>query len=125
MGFEKSLESPIAGHGLYQLHSMEGAPVGHHGQPVGVHNLYLMLVGEAGIIPLALYVLALFFLIRVLWTMPISLARDSIVGWIIVMALFGLTFQHLLTMGAYTFLIGLTCAMSAFLVQGQREPTPA
>ena len=125
MGFNKALEAPITGHGLYQLHSMEGAPIGHQGKPVGVHNVYLMLVGEAGIVPLALYLLSLFFLLRLYWTAPKSLGRDLVVGWVIVVGLYGLPFHHLLTMGAYNFLIGLACATAAFLVQGQRDPAAA
>ncbi len=125
MGFNKVLESPIVGHGLYQLHYMEDAPLGNEGIPTGVHNVYLMLLGEAGIIPLALYLLSLFFLMRLLWTAPKSLGRDLVVGWVIVMALFGLMFHHLLTMGAYNFVIGLACATAAFLVQRQQDPTAA
>ena len=125
MGFNKALEAPITGHGLYQLHYMEGAPIGNQGRPTGVHNVYLMLVGEAGIIPLAFYLLSLFFLLRLYWTAPKSLGRDSVVGWVIVMILFGLSFNHLLTMGTYNFLIGLACATAAFLVHGQRDPAAA
>ena len=121
LGAEKALASPLVGNGLYQLHFMEGAPIGHHGNPTGVHNVYLMLVGEAGIIPLVLYLLALFFLARLLWAAPKSLGRDLVVGWVVVLAMFGLTFHHLLTMGAYNFVIGLACATAAFLVQGQRQ----
>ncbi len=87
--------------------------------------MYLMLAGEAGMIPLALYLLALFFLMRLLWTVPKSLGRDSVVGWVIVMGLYGLPFHHLLTMGAYNFIIGSACATAAFLVQRQRDPTAA
>ncbi len=117
MGAGKVLDSPIVGNGLYQLHHMEGASPGYHGMPEGVHNVYLMLIGEAGIVPLAIYALALFFLIRVLWTTPRSIGRDSIVLCVIVMGIFSIPFQHLLTMGAYNFLIGLTCALAAFLTQ--------
>ena len=92
LGAEKALASPLVGNGLYQLHFMEGAPIGHHGNPTGVHNVYLMLVGEAGIIPLVLYLLALFFLARLLWAAPKSLGRDLVVGWVVVLAMFGLTF---------------------------------
>ena len=125
MGFNKILESPIVGHGLYQFHYMEGAPIGNQGTPTGVHNLYLMLVGEAGVIPMALYLLSLFFLMRLLWTVPKSLGRDLVVGCVIVMALYGLSYFHLLTMGAYNFIVGLACATAAFLVQKQRDPTAA
>ena len=123
IGFNKALESPIIGHGLYQFHSIEGAPIGNLGIPTGVHNVYLMLFGEAGITPLILYLLSLFFLMRLLWTVPKSLGRDLVVGWVIVMAVFSLMFHHLLTMGAYNFVIGLACATAAFLVQRQREST--
>ncbi len=80
-----------------------------------------MLLGEAGIVPLACFVLALFFLGRLSWTMPVSLTRDAIVGWTVVMALCGMTFQHLLTMGACNFLIGVSCAMAACLVEGRTD----
>ncbi len=123
IGFNKVLESPIVGRGLYQLHYMEGAPIGSQRKPTGVHNVYLMLFGEAGIIPPALYLLSLFFLMRLLWTVPKSIGKDLVVGWVIVMALFGMMFHHLLTMGAYNFVIGLACAMAAFLVQRQPDPT--
>ena len=62
--------------------------------------MYLMLVGEAGMIPLALYLLALFFLMRLFWTVPKSLGRYLVVGWVIVIDLYGLPYHHLLTMGA-------------------------
>ncbi len=121
IGSAKALASPLVGHGLYQLHYMEGAPLGYHGRPAGVHNLYLMLIGEAGIIPLALYLLWLFFLLRLRWRMPISLVRDSIFGWAVVMVLFNVAFQHMLAMGASNFLVGLSCALAAFLIQGRVE----
>ena len=83
IGFNKVLESTIAGHGLFQLHHMEGAPVGHDGRPKGVHNVYLMLAGEAGMIPLAMYLVSLFLLMRLLWTVPKSLGRDMVAGWVL------------------------------------------
>ena len=122
-GFNKVLDSPIVGNGLYQMHNMEGSLIGHQGTPTGVHNVYLMLIGEAGIVPVVLYLLTLFFLMRLLWRAPKSLGRDVVVGWVIVMGLSSLAFHHLLTMGAYNFFIGLTCAMAAFLAQGQNDAT--
>ena len=124
LGFNRALASPIVGNGLYQLHFMPGAPIAHQGAPTGVHNVYLMLIGEAGIVPLVLYLLSLFLLARALWTAPKSLGRDLVMGWVIVLAMFGLMFHHLLTMGAYNFVIGLTCAMAAYLVQGQGQIDP-
>ena len=123
IGAEKAMESPVFGHGIYHLRSIEGAPIGHENIPLGVHNLYLALIGEAGVVPLALYLLALLFLMRLRFTMPASITRDSISAWVIVIGLFGISFQHLLTQGAFNFLIGLTCAMAGFLVQDQKAPT--
>ena len=125
IGFNKALESPIVGHGLYQLYHMEGAPIGYHGKPAGVHNVYLMLFGEAGVIPLALYLLALFFLMRLLWTVPKSLGRDMVVGWVILIALHGLPHHYLFPLVTYSFVTGLACATAAFLVQRQRDQTAA
>ena len=51
LGFEKAMEAPVFGHGYRALVSMDGAPIGHDGRPAGPHNLYLMLLGEAGIVP--------------------------------------------------------------------------
>ncbi len=114
MGLDMFLESPIIGNGVGRLYYMDGTPVGyHHGRPLGVHNLYLLLAGEAGIVPLSLYLLFLFSLMRLHWTAPSSLARDSIVGWAIVMALYNMAFQHLLSIGAHMFLFGLSCALAS------------
>ena len=87
--------------------------------------MYLMLSGDAGVVPLALYLLALFFLIRLFWTVPKSLGRDLVVGWVIVIALYGLPHSYLFTVGAFNFLVGLACATATFLVQRQRDPTAA
>lgn len=51
--------SPVLGHGFGKLQG------GHFGLTVGVHNTYLMVIGEAGIIPFSILVgMCIFFLIR-------------------------------------------------------------
>ena len=110
LGFEKAMEAPVFGHGLATLAYMEGAPIGHHGRPLGPHNLYLTLLGEAGIVPLLLFVSALVLLLRAQWGAPKSLARDATVAGVIVIALYCMTFQHLLGIGAFMFLAGLSVA---------------
>ena len=112
LGLKKIQESPIVGSGLGRLYYLEGGLLNHNDRPAGVHNVYLLLVGEAGIVPLSLYLLFLFSLMRLLWTAPKSLVRDAIVGWAMVMAVFGIAFHHLLAMGAFVFLAGLSCAMA-------------
>ncbi len=121
LGAEKVMESPFVGNGLRQLFRLEGAPLNYQYLPAGAHNLYLILIGEAGIISISLYLLFLFFLIRLFWTTPKSLARDSVIGWAIVMILFSGAFQHLLILGVSNFFIGLTCVIAAFLTDSLRK----
>ena len=114
IGLDRFLESPVAGNGIHTLVlHMEGAPAGYTGEPTGVHNLYLLLAGEAGLVPLSLYLAFLFSLLRLHWTVPRSPAADTVVGWGLVLALHGMTQHHLLTLGACMFLAGLSCALTA------------
>ena len=125
LGFEKAMEAPVFGHGLATLAYMEGAPIGHHGKPLGTHNLYLMLLGEAGIVPLLLFVSALVLLLRAQWGAPRSLARDATVAGVIVIALYSTTAHHLLGIGAFMFLAGLSIATGAAHIDGDRHVAEA
>ncbi len=110
---EEALESPFVGSGLGTFRSVAGNLSNAQGTSEGVHNLYLSLLGEAGIAPLALYCLFLLSLLRLRWRAPRSLARDAVVGWAVVMASFGMAYHHLLTLGAFMFLAGLSCTLAA------------
>ena len=110
-GLDLFLESPFIGNGIYKLHYLSADTINYLGEMEGVHNVYLMLAGEAGLVPLLLYLLFLYSLARLLWIAPKSPARDVIVFWIAVIACFSMVFQHLLTLGANMFLIGLCCAL--------------
>ena len=126
LGLRHSLESPIVGHGLGRFYFMDDAPVSPtQGTPAGVHNIYLLLVGEAGIVPLLLYLLYLFSLLRLRWTIPKSLTRDAIVGWTIIVVLQGMVTYQLLQSGFYVFLGGVTCAMASYAVRGSGGRTLA
>ena len=125
LGFEKAMEAPLFGHGLGALGYMDGAPIGHHGKPLGTHNLYLMLLGEAGIVPLLLFVSALVLLLRAQWGAPKSLARDVTAAGVIVIALYGMTIHHLLSIGAYMFLAGLSVALASAHDDGDRHVAEA
>ena len=114
VGLDRFLESPLLGTGIGQLrYNVGGSPLSNEGQLPGVHNVYLMLGGEAGIIPLSLYVFFIFSALRLGWTAPKSLARDVVVSWVFVMGIYGLTFHHLLTLGAFMWCTGLCCAIAA------------
>ena len=125
LSFEKAMEVPFFGHGLAELESMAGAPIGHHGKSLGPHNLYLMLLGEAGIVPLLLFVAAIVLLLRAQWGAPKSLARDATVAWVVVIALYSLPFQHLFGVGAFMFLAGLTIAIGTAHDDGDRRVAEA
>ena len=113
IGLDRFLESPLVGNGIHTLWRMEGAPAGYSGAPADVHNLYLLLAGEAGLVPLALYLGFLCSLLRLHWTAPRSAAADTVVGWAIVWALKGVSGHSLLTLGVSMFLAGLSCALAA------------
>ncbi len=110
LGFEKAMEAPVFGHGYRKLASMDGAPIGHNGNPVSPHNMYLILLGEAGIVPLLLFVSAIVLLLRAQWGTPKSLARDATVAWVIAIALYSMAQPLAFTCGAYMFLAGLSVA---------------
>ena len=125
LGFEKAMEAPVFGHGLGALEYMEGAPIGHYGRPLGPHNLYLTLLGEAGIVPLLLFVSAIVLLLRAQWAAPKSLARDATVAGVIVIAVYCMAFDHLLGVGAFMFLAGLCVATGAAYDDGDRHVAEA
>ena len=118
LGFGKAMEAPLFGHGLGALTILDTAPIGYKGTPVGVNNLYLILLGEAGIVPALLFILSIMLLLRSQWTAPRSLARDTAAGWVIAIALHGMTSPHVLLVAAAMFLAGLSVAMSAARDEG-------
>ena len=118
LGFEKAMEAPLFGHGLGALIILDTAPFGFKGTPMGVDNLYLIFLGEAGIVPASLFILSIMLLLRSQWTAPKSLARDAAAGWVIAIALHGMTSQHVLLVAAAMFLAGLCVAMSAARDEG-------
>lgn len=59
-GYEMFLNEPFFGNGLGSLHHMDYIK-NEFGEPQGVHNLYLMLLGESGIVPFLLVISPLFF----------------------------------------------------------------
>ena len=63
---------------------------------MGVDNLYLMFLGEAGIVPGLLFILSIILLLRSQWRASKSLDRDTAAGWVIAIALHGMTSEHIL-----------------------------
>ena len=125
LGFEKAMQAPILGHGIGALDLIDSAPLGHLGRPLGTHNLYLILLGEAGIVPLLLFVSAIVLLLRAQWGAPQSLARDATVASVVVIALYCMAFQHLLGLAAFMFLAGLNAALAVPHDSGRHLAGPA
>lgn len=119
-GIDKFLESPFIGIGIGQLrYNVTNTPhVLIQRESSGVHNVYLMLAGEAGIVPLSFYILFLFSLLRLRWTVSKSLGRDVAVYWALIMGLYGMAFHHLLTLGVFMWFAGLCCAIASTLGMG-------
>jgi O-antigen ligase len=58
IGLDKILENPLFGNGLGALHSMQGTNISVNNKVLqGVHNTYLVRLGDSGIIPLILFIL--------------------------------------------------------------------
>ena len=120
-GFEKAMEAPIFGHGFGASRFLDGVPTGHDGTRLDAHNLYLMLLVDAGIIPLLAFMSAIVLLLRAQWSAPRSLARDATVAWVIVIVLYSIPFQHLFGVSAFMFLAGLTVATGMPRHDGDRH----
>ena len=114
-------ESPFFGSGLSRFHTLEGAPHACTKQAsCGVHNSYLLLWGEAGIIPVTLFV---FFIGSLLWMrlkLPPSIAMDAAAGWMLVFAVRSMAADG--TMYAFwnAFIIGLICALASHAARAPR-----
>lgn len=116
-GIEKFLESPLIGTGIGRLryNVANTPPIPIEGRSAGVHNVYLMLASEAGIVPLSFYIFFFFSLLRLGWSAPKSLGRDVVVHWALIMGLYGTAFHHLLTLGVFVWFAGLCCAIAVTL----------
>lgn len=111
-------ESPAFGHGLMRFHFLEGAPPCRLGLVCGSHNSYLMLWGEAGIIPLLLFLLVIGSLLSTSLTLPQSLATNVVTGWTVVFALACAARDGAPYFPWHSFILGLSCALA---MQAKRE----
>ena len=113
LGFQKAMEAPVFGHGLGAMKHLDGAPITHSGVLPDPHNLYITLLGEAGIVPLQLFLSSIVLLLRAQWGAPQSPARDATVAWVLAIALYSMTFSDLLNVKVFMFLAGLSVATGA------------
>ena len=127
MGLEEAMESPWLGSGLGTQHRLDGAWFNAQGDLLGVHNQYLILLGEAGVLPALLFVAFLVAALRAggranaaYWTLT------AVSGWALVVAVFSMSFHTVLTQRACNFILGLSCAaMASCPREGVPEPETA
>ena len=115
------VESPVFGNGLGEFFRLTVSGCGvHQIEPCGVHNLYLLFLGEAGVVPLALFLL---FLGSVLWERlrsgP-SIAANAAAGWTLTLVVHAMTAHHLPRTIWGGFVVGLICAMAAYAAERSR-----
>ena len=119
-------ESPIFGHGLSIFHKLVYAPPCHEEGasfeiPCGAHNSYLMLWGEAGIIPAVLFLIFTGSLFWIRLVLPKSVITDTIAGWGFVVAMAGMTADETPYYTWHNFIFGLSCAMAAHAFRESRR----
>ncbi len=114
LALEETLEAPLLGNGLGRLHHLDGAWYNDDGVLMGAHNQYLVLAGEAGFVPLTLFVLYLALTLTVDSRSKGSVAiLGAVSGWALVVVLFSVAFHGVLLQKACSFVIGVSCAAVA------------
>lgn len=108
------LEAPLSGQGLGAFRFVKRSPrCLEGGEFLGVHNFYLLLLGESGLIPLVLFLLFLGGLLWLPWRQPDAAAAPVVAGWALVIAVYGLVSHSPLNHGWSAFIAGLSCALAA------------
>ena len=106
--------SPIFGLGLGKMYSVENAPINDMvtDRPFGIHNNYLLFLGEGGLIPLTLFLLFFLYLFFLKISNPV--VRNAVFGWGLTIAIFCLTHHIIFLKRTVAFIIGLSCALVGF-----------
>ncbi|MYD85070.1 MAG: O-antigen ligase family protein [Acidobacteria bacterium] len=121
LGLDQTLESPLVGSGLGHLHHLDEAWYNEHGSLMGVHNQYLVLIGEAGVLPLILFVSFLVVAVHAGFRSERGWPLGAVSGCAVVLSLFSLASQSLLLHWEVNFIIGLSCAVMTGYLADQRE----
>lgn len=114
LALSRIAESPLFGHGILRFHYLKGAPRCRLGVLCGSHNSYLMLWGEAGIIPVVLFLLSIGSLLWSCFALSESFATPLVVPWVVVFALACMTNDTVAYSPWSAFILGLSCALVAF-----------
>ena len=123
LALEETLEAPLLGNGLGRLHALDGAWYNADGVLLGAHNQYLILAGEAGFLPLALFILFLGVTLQAgFQRKKAAWPLIAVSGWSIVLIVFSMAFHGMLTYRICNFIIGLSCAITATCSRGEGLP---
>ena len=114
-GLEIIAGSPVFGAGLGALHELDNVPIPDlDPDPTkGVHNQYLLFMGDAGVVPLVLFLLFFALMSRSCRMRRDLPAANVVQAWILLVALFCLTSHTVLTNRLLEFLLGASCAIMA------------
>ena len=121
LGWDQALESPVTGSGLGSFHGLEEGWYNEDGQLMGVHNQYLLLLGEAGFLPLILFLSFLAVTFHAGFRNGRVWALGAVSGWAVVVSLFSLASHNLLLEWHVNFMFGLGCAVMAGCLAGEGE----
>ena len=124
LGASQITESPLFGHGITWFHHLEGASDCRLGVTCGVHNTYLMLWGEAGLVPLSLFLFFIGSLLRKRLTLPRSLATDAVTAWSLVFAVASMSIDGTVYSFWHAFILGLSCAVASHATREVRGRRP-
>ena len=125
LGLSQIAESPLFGRGITHFHFLETASRCQHPlTPCGVHSTYLMLWGEAGILPPSLLLLFMGSMLWSWWKLPKSVAACACAGCTIVFSVACLGVDGVPYFIGPSFLTGVSCAMMAQAVRESRGPRP-
>lgn len=125
LGLSQIAESPLFGRGITHFHFLESASRCQHPiTPCGVHSSYLMLWGEAGILPPSLLLLFIGSMLWSWWKLPKSVATNACAGCTIVFSVACVGVDGVPYFIGPSFLIGVSCAVMARAVRESRGRRP-
>lgn len=107
LGLSMIRDAPLVGHGTDAFFHM----VGCYLITCGVHNQYLLLIGEAGVLPLLLWVLFFAVVFKKCSWMPNSLPKAVVGGWMVCLALYSMVAHVILTILPNFFVVGVACGL--------------
>lgn len=120
LGWSKVMESPLFGHGLWQIHHLEDGPRCRMNTGCGAHNSFLILWGEAGIIPFLLIVLLIGSLLWKAFMLPQSIATNAVAVLTSIFIVAFLGTDGVMYFPWQVFMLGLICALVAYATRESR-----